>query len=225
MKVSMDIRSLEKQLNNIVEYSFGFLEGAQFGKKIFLNHIGQGIIKGLGQYIDTSAKLNPQALHHVYEWYQTGSPSARLFDLNYTVGSIGLSVNGSFKQSRTVSQDSKVPFYDKARIMENGIPVTIKPKNAQALAFNSAGETVFTKKPVTIKNPGGDAVQNSFSQIFDEFMLRYFKQSFLKASGLYDYISNPVVYKKELNSGSKKGKSKGRDVGFKWITNAKIEVE
>lgn len=225
MKVSVNTLSFEKQMNNILDYSFGFLEGVESGKKVFLDNLGKSTIEALGAYIDTSARLNTQALHHVYEWYQTGSPSARLFDLNYTVSNLGLSLTGTFKQSRTLSQDSKVPFYNKARIMENGVPVKIKPKSSGVLAFKDAGETIFTKKEVTVKNPGGDQVRGSFNQIMDEFMLRYFKQSFIKASGLYEYINKPVLYKKNLAAGAKAGKYKGVTTGYTWIANAKIGVE
>jgi len=56
-------------------------------------------------------------------------------------------------------------------------------------------------------------------------MTRYFKQSFLRASGVYDYIKKPTLYKKNLKAGSIAGRSKGIDTGFKWITNATIGVE
>lgn len=56
-------------------------------------------------------------------------------------------------------------------------------------------------------------------------MLRYFKQSFLRASGIYDYIKKPTLFKKNIKAGSKSGKSKGVETGFKWIANAKISVE
>ena len=36
---------------------------------------------------------------------------------------------------------------------------------------------------------------------------------------------NPTIYKKNFAAGSKKGKPEGVRTGFKWITNAKIEVE
>lgn len=35
MKVTTNTSSFTKQMNNIVEYSMGFLEGAQNGKKSF----------------------------------------------------------------------------------------------------------------------------------------------------------------------------------------------
>jgi hypothetical protein len=225
VRVSIKTNSFEKDLLNIVNYSSGFLEGAQRGKKTFLDNLGKGVIFALGQYIDVEARSNPSALHHVYEWYQTGSPSARLFDINYTVSNLGLSINSTFRQSRTVQEDSSTPFYNKAKIMEDGIPVLIRPKKNSVLRFYEGGQTVFTSKPVTVRNPGGEEVQGSFERIFDEFMKRYFTQAFLRASGISDYISNPVIYKTNLKAGAKQGRSKGVATGYKWITNAKIEVE
>ena len=221
----MNSKSFEMQMNNIVNYSFGFLEGVQKGKKIFLDKLGKGVIQALAQYVDVEARSNPKALHHVYEWNQTGSPTSRLFDLNYTVSNLGLSINSTFKQSRTVSENMTVPFYNKAKIMENGIPVTISPTKSQVLRFSGPSGDVFTKKPIKVDSPGGDAVFGSFESTVDIFISRYFKQSFLRASGLYDYIKKPVLYKKNFAAGSKLGKSKGVDTGFKWIVNATIGVE
>ena len=212
-------------MNNIVKYSMGFLDGVERGKTVFLKNLGAGTIQALAAYVDVSAKGNPRALHHIYEWYQTGSPSARLFDLDYTVSNLGLSITSTFKQSRTLKEDSNEPFYNKASIMERGIPVTITPKRSSVLVFEEGGNTIFTKNPITVRNPGGDEVQGSFEKTVDEFILRYFKQSFLRASGIYDYIKKPVLYKKNIKAGSKLGRSKGIDTGFKWIANAKIGVE
>jgi hypothetical protein len=225
MRVTTNLKQFESQMNNIVKYSVGFLDGVQNGKTIFLKNLGLGTIQALAAYIDVSAKGNPRALHHVYEWYQTGSPSARLFDLDYTVSNLGLSINSTFKQSRTLREDSNEPFYNKASIMERGVPVTITPKKSSVLVFEEGGETIFTKNPITVRSPGGDEVRGSFEKTVDEFILRYFKQSFLRASGIYDYIKKPTLYKKNIKAGSKVGRSKGVDTGFKWIANAKISVE
>lgn len=212
-------------MNNVVDYSFGFIDGVQNGKKIFLQNLGTGVVQVLGQYIDSQARANSAALHHVYEWYQVGSPSARLFDLNYTVSSIGLSLNATFRQSRSLSEDGTVPFYNKASIMENGIPVTIKPKKI-ALKFNQGQGEIFTRKPVTVRNPGGEEVQGSFEKTFDEFMKFYFTQGFLRASGIFSYIEKPQVFKKNFSAGAKSGGRRlGQNTGFKWIANARVEVE
>jgi len=224
MRVNLDSRAMEKTLQNVVNYSFGFLEGAQSGKKVMLDSLGKGTIEALGQYIDAMAKGDQYAMHHVYEWYQTGSPAARLFDLNYTISNSGLSLKSSFRQSTTVSEDSTEPFYDKARIMENGIPVTISPKR-KALVFEEGGDTIFVSKPITINNPGGAAVEGAYQRIFDLFFTSYFTQAFLKSSGLFDYIKKPVLYKKNVAAGAKGGRGVGKKVGYTWIANATIGVD
>ena len=225
MRVSLNTAAFEKNILNIANYSFGFIEGVDRGKKIFFDNLGKGVIFTLGKYIDTEARANRLALHHVYEWYQHGNPSARLFDINYVVSGRGLSINSTFRQSKTASRDSSEPFYNKARIMENGVPVTIIPKPGGVLRFTEGGKEIFTKNPVTVSSPGGDETQGSFEKVFDEFMMRYFTQAFLRASGLMDYIQNPKIYKQNFAAGAKQGKQKGISTGFKWITNAKIEVE
>lgn len=224
MRVSTNTKSFEKQMNNIVNYSFGFLDGVQKGKSVFLNNLGHGVLTALYDYIDASARSNPRALHHVYEWMQTGSPEARLYNLNYTVSNLGLSFKSRFTQSSSLSKDSTVPFYDKARIMEQGIPVKIAPVKSDVLVFEANGEIVFTKKEVTVKDPGGTEVVGSFERAVDEFMLGYFKQSFIRASGLYDYINKPTLYKANFAAGSRMGRGKGVDTGFKWIANARVGV-
>jgi hypothetical protein len=212
----------EKQLENIVQYSIGFLEGVQRGKNIFLRNLGEGVLPIMYSYIDVEAKANPSAMHHVYEWYKSGSPFARLYDLDYSVSNMGLSIKSTFKQSTTRSKTADRPFYDKARIMESGVPITIKPKQSSVLSFEVNGEQVFTNKPVTIRDPGGPQVAGSFEKVFDSFMNNYFRQSFLSASGLTDYISKPTAYKKNLPTGAKLGKNAGISTGYRWISNAKI---
>lgn len=225
MIVNLESRNFETQMQNIIEYSMGFLDGVKKGKKVFLDNLGRGTIEALALYVDSSARGNQSALHHMYEWYQTGSPSARLFDLDYSVSNNGLTFYSEFRQSRTLKEDSNEPFYNKAYIMENGIPVTITPKRSSVLVFEEGGKTIFTKGSITVRNPGGNYVENGFERTIDEFMLRYFKQSFLRACGIYDYIKKPVLYKQYLEAGSKSGRSKGVDVGYKWIANAKVRVE
>jgi hypothetical protein len=225
MIVTTNSKQFQAQMNNIVQYSLGFLDGVKKGKTLFLRNLGEGTLQAMSAYVDVSAKGNPNALHHVYEWYQTGSPSARLFDIDYTVSNLGLTFNSKFKQSRTLKEDSNVPFYNKASIMENGIPVTITPKKSSVLVFEQGGETIFTKNSVTIRNPGGDYVTGSFERTIDEFILKYFKQSFLRASGIYNYIKKPTIFKKNVKVGSRMGRLKGVETGFKWIANARISVE
>ena len=225
MKVYVDTKKLEKQLLNITNYSLGFIDGVNKGKSKFLDNLGASVINVLKDYVDASARSNPKALHHIYEWYQAGSPNSRLYDFDYTVSNIGLSFKSNFKQSKSLSSNGSVPFYNKAKIMEEGIPITISPKKSNVLAFEVDGEMVFTSKDVTVNNPGGNEVSGSFEKTVDEFFSVYFKQSFLRSSGLYSYIKKPILYKRNFAAGSRGGKAVGVSTGFKWIANAQIGVE
>jgi hypothetical protein len=222
MITKFDTRQFKKEMNNIVEYSIGFLDGVQRGKTVFLKTLGMQTVEVMKEFIDSNARVNPQMLHHIYEWNQTGSPEARLYDISYTVSNLGLSFKSSFSQSKSIKDGSRRPFYDKARIMENGIPVTIRPKIAQVLAFEENGETVFTRGPIEVLNPGGTEVQGGFEKTFDMFFNKYFSQAFLRTSGIGKYLENPQAYKKDLPSGKTMGRSKGVATGYRWIANAGV---
>jgi len=222
MKFKFNDAKFNMEMNNIINYSVGFLEGVQKGKTKFLSNIGIDTIELLKDYVDANARVNPQMLHHMYEWGRTGSPESRLFDIDYTISNLGLSFKSTFRQSTSVKNGSTVPFYDKARIMEEGIPVTITPKKANVLVFEDKGDTVFTKGPVDVENPGGDFVQGSFEKTFDTFFTKYFTQAFLSKSGVRGYLESPVLYKKNLASGKKSGKPKGIETGYRWIANAGV---
>lgn len=224
INVRFDMKKFERQMSNLVEYSVGFIDGAQESKKFLLDNLGKGTIAALYKYIDSSARVNPQSLQHVYEWYQSGSKSGRLFTFDHKITTSGLSINATFSQSRSIKNGSSEPFYNKAKIMENGIPVVIKPKKSEVLVFEQDGETVFTKATIVNTQPGGPEAKGGFEKVFDEFMKVYFAQSFLTATGLHDYIQNPIVYKKNLKSGMTGGRSIGRQTGFQWMANAKVEV-
>lgn len=219
--VRFDNRKFMKEMNNIIEYSAGFIDGVELGKKEFLNNLGFAVEDAASSFIDTMAKLDPQRLHHVYEWYRSGSSDARLFDIKYTVSNLGLSFTSEFKQSSTIKDGSRVPFYNKAAIMESGQSVTIAPRESTVLAFDVNGETVFTKSTVTVDNPGGN-VQGQYANVFDMFFSRYFSQSFLKVSGLYDYFDNPRVFKDNIRRGKRSGRSQGVTTGYRWVVNAKV---
>jgi hypothetical protein len=208
-----------KEINNIINYSIGFTEGVKRGKNQILSAIGTDAIELLKQYIDASARTNPAMLHHVYEWNQTGSPAGRLYDIDYTVSGVGLSIKSTFRQSTSIKEGSTVPFYNKARIIENGIPVVIKPKNSSVLAFDDNGEQVFTRKPIVVENPGGTEAQGGFNRIFDSFFNNYFTQAFLRSSGVMKYLTNPIAYKKNLSAGKRGGRAVGISTGYAWVAN------
>ena len=214
-----DTRRFMKDMNNVIQYSVGFIEGTQKGKKAFLAKIGLMTKEILEDFIDSNARVNPQMLHHIYEWDQTGSPDARLYNINYTISNLGLSFRSTFTQSMSVKEGSREPFYNKAKVMEDGIPVVIRPKISDVLVFEENGETIFTRGPVRVDSPGGTQVQGAFEKTFDNFFNKYFTQAFLKSSGVLDYLTSPIAYKKNLKAGKRMGKTKGVETGYRWIAN------
>lgn len=218
MRAVVDTTSFTKDMNNLVAYANGFLEGVQKGKPVLLKQLGIEVKELLEQYIDANARMNPEALHHVYEWYQAGDPSGRLFNIEYIVSVRGISFMSSFTQSRSIKNGSNVPFSNKAIVMEQGNPVTIRPTNSSVLAFEDNGETVFTRKPVTVSNPGGDS-RGQFDDTFKEFFLKYLSQSFLDITGLSQHLKTPATFATNLASGVAGGKPVGVRVGYNWITS------
>lgn len=220
MIVTFNDMDFLKDMSNISKYSEGFLKGIQDGKPKFLSNLGKEVIKTLKEFIDSNARVDPASLSHVYEWYRSGSPDARLFDIDYKATRGGLSFNYTFSQSKSLRQGSNVPFYDKAEIMENGIPVTIVPRLAQVLVFEDNGETIFTKNPIEVTNPGGDQAKNGFRNIFDIFFSQYFTQAFLVSSGIVNYLNNPFLYSKNFKMAKSGGESLGYKTGIEFITKA-----
>jgi hypothetical protein len=213
----------QKQMNNLIKYTEGFLEGAQRGKRQFLQQMGEAVKEVLENFLDSNARINPESLHHVYEWYQTGSSDARLFEISYTVSNLGLSMKSNFSQSRSIADGSSEPFFDKAKIMESGASVVIRPKFAEFLRFEKSGETVFTPNPIAVPSPGGAATTGSFERIYDSFFQNYFNQSFLQSSGMRQAFSDVRIYKNNLRSGLRGGKSVGIETGYRWITNIRMD--
>lgn len=218
INTKFDSARFAKEMNSIVDYAAGFLDGAKAGRRELLETIGQKTTDYLNEFIDANARTNPAMLHHIYEWYQTGSPNARLFDLEYTTYGGGLTFSSTFRQSTSVARGSRTPFYDKARIMEQGIPVVIRPVTAKALRFEDNGQEVFTKGPVVVENPGGTETQDGLKTIIDTFFRSYFSQAFLASSGIAQHLSNPVDFKKRLPRAKRGGKAQGFDVGYRWIS-------
>lgn len=220
ISIKVKNQKFKKDMDNVIGYSLGFLEGVKRGQPSFLKGFGVTVIEALKGYIDSNARVSPHVLHHVYEWNQTGSPEARLFDINYSVTGVGLSIDSTFTQSKSIKQGSRVPFYDKARIMENGIPVTIVPKS-RVLAFSVDGEEVFTSKPVTVDNPGGN-VSGQYEKVFDNFFKLYFSQAFLSSTGILAYLQNPSDFAKNFSKAKQGGYATGVNVGKQWMEKAGI---
>lgn len=215
----LNTKTFMKDMKNILNYSYGFLEGAEKGKPEMLTKMGVTIKELALQYIDTMARVEPQKLQHVYEWYQAGSSSARLFEISCTVSSAGMTFFSTMSQSKTIASGAKEPFYNKAKIMESGNPITIKPKRAKNLVFETESGTVFTKNPVTIHHPGGQDAQGGLEDTLRTFFMQYLTQSILTSSGLLRHLSIPKEYSKYLKSGKLNGRTAGISAGHKWVVN------
>lgn len=225
IKTKFDTREFTKKLMNAVSYSNGFMDGAQISRLKFNQQLGEFIKQGLNKYIDSKARMNPDALHHVYEWDQVGSPSARLFEINVVPMQTMIKFNIKFLPSSSISPTSDTPFKNKAKIMENGMDVTIEPKNSEMLVFEDGGETVFTRKEINISNPGGSEVAGSFERVINDFFTNYLTVGLLKSSGILDGLERPVEYKRDFARGTKGGRSIGISAGKKYMNIGGAEIQ
>lgn len=220
MKVVTDDLQFMKDMNGVIAYSNGFLQGAKVSKPKMLANLGQELKVLIGEFIDSNARIDPSSLQHVYEWYQSGSSDARLFDLDYDVVGGGLTMSATLTQSSSIKNGSNVPFYNKAKIMEQGIPVTIKPKNSGVLMFDVDNKTVFTPNEVTVNNPGGDNARGSFEQTFKEFFTVYLSQTLLEVSGIAQNLKNPIDFKNNFHTSKTGGSAAGFRAGVQWMSRS-----
>ena len=217
LTMTTDLKGFNRDMSSIMSYANGFLEGAERAKPVLLALFGERFSKMLREFIDSNARVNPESLHHVYEWHKTGSPEARLFDIDYFVTSGGLSISSSFTQSRSIKSGSRVPFYDKARIMEEGVPVTIVPRTK--LVFDVNGETIFTPNAVRVENPGGQT-QGEYERVFNLFFNVYLRQSVLNQTGILGKLNQVNEFDAKFPSAKRGGRALGLATGYQWILKA-----
>lgn len=223
LRVKINNRDLNKKLNNIVKYSDGFVDGAEISKIFLMNKIANFVEESLYRYVDSKARMNPSALHHVYEWNATGSPGARLFDINAVASKTIITINGSFLPSSSISDTATEPFVDKANIMENAISITIAPRNSDFLAFEANGETVFTANEVYIAHPGGDGVAGSFGRVVEEFFDNYFTNMIL--APFLQELSTAEEYVQFFAQGARGGYGVGVKAGGKYINSPRMTIQ
>jgi len=138
------------------------------------------------------AELDPDRLHHMYEWGQVGVDSARLFKMEAFTGRQSIRFVTEFMQSTSVSPTANEPFVNKAEVMESGTTVTVSPRSGGVLAFEGDdGEMVFTSDEVSIDNPGGN-VSGQFAAVAREFFINYLDKGILKE--LVKELQSPVEF-------------------------------
>ena len=212
-------------MNSAIQYSNGFLQGAEISKLKFNQELAEYSLDALNKFIDSKARASSESLHHVYEWGRAGDPSARLFDIKSDVTANNIKFFGNFLQSRSISDNSNEPFFDKARVMENKISIVVEPKDSESLAFESDGETVFSIGTIVIDNPGGDAVAGSFGRAVEDFFDFYFTGTVLRQSGILDKLSKPKEFSDGFVSGANGGgRSSGLNAGKKYMRVRGAEI-
>lgn len=218
LHVRIDSKQVNSILGNAVKYSYGFLDGIDMEQIAFNQRLADFTIDALNKYVDSQARMNPEALHHVYEWGQVGSPSGRLFSINGKVSKRVIHFRGKFLPSKSTSDGSDEAFTNKATIMENGIGLTIEPRDGNVLVFEDGDETVFTASAVYVAHPGGDEVAGSFGRVVEEFFDVYFTSSLLKP--FIDDLAYPVEYAKSFPAGTRGGRGVGVSAGKKYLRSA-----
>lgn len=212
-----DKRSFNKTMFNTIEYSMGFLDGAKLGTIIFNTKLAEIAENALNKYLDARARMNPESLHHVYEWQRAGDPDARLFKICGVASKNNINFTGEFLSSESINENSNEPFVDKANVMENKISILVEPKSSDFLSFDVDGQQVFTVNSIYIENPGGDAVAGSFGRAVDDFFEAYFTTTVLKQSGIYEQLQFPKEFAQYFPSGAKIGRSAGRKAGMAYM--------
>lgn len=229
--VLTDPKPFRDDMNFLIEYTLGAIKGIEEGKEAFLQQMGPKIAEILGQYIDKMAEMEPESLHHVYEWDKVGMKSARLFKIIPVYTKAGLTFSSVFVQSKSIQKrrGTKEPFRDKAFIMENGIRLDIYPKNEPYLRyFDENLQEWVTSYHSRVDQPGGQYVEKSFGSNFRTFFVTYLSQSRLMQAGM---MVKPFSksYQKGLKAGLKRkgGRLAGTETGYRWIVGAAdiVEVE
>jgi hypothetical protein len=222
IKVKFNGKNFIDTITNVKNYSQGFIDEAKKNQGKITEKIATTSIVTFYDYLDGLARSHPGMLHHVYEWGQIGDPFGRLYELSLSLQGKSAVVGASFLESNVPSPTSNVPFYDKANIMEEGIPVVVSEKDAQILFFEIDGQEFFRHGPIYIANPGGGATRGSFLRAFNEFYNIYFTKDYLNSIKFYDHFRGSKEYQKNVKaaSKSKNAKSIGKAAALSWINNA-----
>lgn len=220
--IKFDSKEAMKMLNNVVEYSQGFIQETKAKESYVASKLASSSIDAFYNYLDVLARTNPGMLHHVYEWGQVGDPQGRLVELKKAVSGGKSYVESEFTISGSIPEGGTEPFWNKAEIMEEGVTVVINEVDAKALFFEVNGEEFFRLGPIVIENPGGEAVRGSFVKTFEEFYNIYFDQVYLRAIRFYDHFKTAPGFASNFSSAVKSGNaySMGRKTALSWVVNS-----
>ena len=188
-----------EKLLSLTKYDMKLLTGLYLSKKnkMVIERAASNLVaRYFEAYIDSKARANPKSLHHVYEFDMAGKKDSRLFKRNVSTGVGGTTISYKLINAKLPNREG-YPFPQKARIMEDGLTVTIRPKGSGYLQYRLAdGRFVKTRKPSVVTNPGGD-VANNFTSEFNNYMLRRAK-SVLKEYRFFERINDNYRMKRKL---------------------------
>lgn len=149
------------------------------------------------QYLDSRARQNPAAYHHVYEFDQTGKASARLFKASVVNSGDGSAViSYSFTPAKSPNREG-YPFPNKAEVMESGETIIITPKRSRYLRYELQDGRFVTSEKSVVTNPGGREVKGSFESTFQSFMASQ-GSTILDKFGFYKRIEQAMINQRRL---------------------------
>jgi hypothetical protein len=214
-------KKMIKTINNIIDYSQGYISESKRNETKIATKMAKISIDTFYQYLDGLARMHPEMLHHVYEWGDVGSPASRLYKLKTIEVGKSVNVGAQLLESTSIKEGSTEPFYDKASIMEYGQTVTVTEQEAESLFFEIDGVEYFRKGPITIANPGGEAVRGSFVRSFNEFYANYFSEVYLRSIKFYKHLEEAKAYKTNIKQSVKSPSPRtlGKNSAMQWIAS------
>ena len=190
----------DKTMRSALSYSEGFLKGVEQYQTYFNLQLAEIVKQAFYKYVDSTARLDPDSLQHVYEWGQVGQSGSRLFQIEAFTGRQSIRFVTEFQQSTSVSPTSTEPFVNKASVMESGSMVTISPPAGGVLAFEGDdGEMVFTSNEVQVDEPGGPQAKGGFAAATRDFFYNYLDKGLLRQ--LIKEMETPIEFSQGWNKG------------------------
>jgi hypothetical protein len=184
----------------------------QFQNK-FQSVIFKQLEEDFGAYVDSQARVNPKSLHHMYEWKKTGNKGGRLFNLKIlSTDGLSFKVTSNFLPSKSSVPNSfgkrRHVFINKASVMEAGMPLTIHPKSAERLVFETSTGVVYMPKgaSVTVRKPGGGKATGRFKIAYAQFFTGNLVSSSIKRSGFQQLFNSSLTKAMKLPADVKKVK-------------------
>lgn len=233
----LDIRQLMDTLENTTKYTEGFLTGTRGELVSFNRTLGQAMVDLIYPYIDSASQMNPEKLHHVYEPGMVGDPNGRLFEVQLSrVGPKTITITGHFLRSKVITDRAKEPFYERARVMEGGISVSISPKYEKVLVFwprqsiyvdeddlvtGGVEGPVVTAKTIFVEHPGGPAVEGSFGETINAFFKSYLTRAVMDPA--LQRLTTPDEYHRYFAEGAKMGHEAGIRAGKRFMARGANE--